>query len=141
MCLHLRIFFQVILCFGYNVVFRIYIPYNIVALMVEVNSIFLHGRKLMQLQKWSFNHWQYKLVVGFNLLTFVLYRMYAVLHIAIDLPIRWNALTVTYQVFMTATMIVLSIINCILLWRIFKNDVLRQFVRSKHKTSVNGKPS
>lgn len=109
--------------------------------MVEVNSIFLHARKLMQFQKWSFNDWQYKVVVVGNLITFVMYRMYAVLLIALDLPVKWNQLTVTYQVFMTATIVVLSIINFILLWRIFKNDVLRQIIPSRKKTSANGKPS
>ena len=132
---------QVILTFGYNVVYRMYIPYNIIALMVEVNSIFLHGRKLMQLQKWKFEDWQYKVVVGLNLVTFVFYRMYAVFHIGRDLLIRWALLTLTFQVFMSVTMVVLSIINFILLWRIFKNDVLRRFTGSNKKAMTNGKAS
>lgn len=130
--------FQVIVCFGYNVVHRVYLPYNIIALMVEVNSIFLHARKLMQLQKWSFDHWQYKLIVFLNLLTFVLYRMYGVTYLAIDLPYEWNKLTTIHKILMSGCMIVLSIINCILFWRILKNDVLRRYIGSKSKASQNG---
>lgn len=132
---------QVILCFGYNIYRRLYIPYNIIALMVEVNSIFLHARKLLQMQKWPFNHWLYILVVGVNLVTFVTYRLYAVLYILFDLPVMWKDLTVTYQVYMSATMFVLTIINFVLLWRLFKNDILRQFSNPKVKLQQNGKPS
>ena len=44
-------FFQVTTCFGIAVTTRVYIGYAIVALIIELNSIFLHLRQLFQVLK------------------------------------------------------------------------------------------
>ena len=47
------LFFQVILCFGLSELTCPYIGYSVVALLVEVNSIFLHLRQLLIIQGFS----------------------------------------------------------------------------------------
>lgn len=42
------VFFQILLCFGIAVTTQVYVGYAVVALLVEVNSIFLHTRQLLQ---------------------------------------------------------------------------------------------
>ena len=49
-CLFLG-FFQVTTCFGIAVTTQVYIGYAIVALIIELNSIFLHLRQLFQVLK------------------------------------------------------------------------------------------
>lgn len=121
--------------------YRVNIPYAIIGLMVEVNSIFLHGRKLMQFEQWPFDHWLYKLVVGLNLFTMVRYRIWGIVLIGVGVYTEWYRLTLTYQVFIIITMFVMYVINPILFWRLLKNDVLRHWrptVEKKDKAIRNG---
>ena len=127
--------------FGYNIQYKVNVPYTVIALMTEINSIFLHARKLMQFDKWPFEHWLYKMVVWLNFITFVRFRIWGVILIGWGIYTDWDRLTLIYQVFIVCTMIVMYLINPILFWRLLKNDILRQF-RSKDKNPeklvVNG---
>lgn len=105
--------------------------------MVEVNSIFLHARKLMQFDQWPFNHWLYKLVLGLNLITFVRFRLWGIILVGLGIYIEWYRITLTYRVFIVSSMIVMYLINPILFWRLFKNDVLRNCRPLKNKDNVN----
>ncbi|WAR02044.1 TLCD2-like protein [Mya arenaria] len=128
----------VIWSFWYNVHYQMYIPYTIIALMVEVNSVFLHARKLMQLNQWSFNHWLYKFVIVLNLITFVGFRLYGVYLVGKYVYIIWDKFTVVYQVFIVITMGVMYLINPILFWRLVKNDVIRNLRSSTMKSQQIG---
>ncbi|KAL4224011.1 TLC domain-containing protein 1 [Mactra antiquata] len=129
--------------FGYNIQHRVNIPYSLIALMVEVNSIFLHARKLMQFDQWPFDHWLYRMVVGLNLITFVRFRIWTVILIGLGLYKEWHRLTLAYHVFGSITMFIMYLINPILFWRLFKNDVLRSCIQHrksdhKHANGING---
>ena len=101
------------------------VGYTIVALMTEVNSVFLHARKLMLLDKWPYNHWLYRFVVILNLLTFVTFRLSGIFLVGYGMYVEWDRMTVTFAVFLTVAMTLMYIINPILLWRLVKNDILR----------------
>lgn len=126
--------------FGYNIQYKVNVPYTVIALMVEINSIFLHARKLMQFDKWPFDHWLYKMVVSLNLLTFVRFRLWGIVLIGWAVYTEWQRLTVVYQVFIVSTMLVMYLINPILFWRLFRNDILRNFRpgEKKEKLLMNG---
>ncbi|KAL5016733.1 hypothetical protein ScPMuIL_006322 [Solemya velum] len=64
----------VISMFWFNTHERICIGYNVVSLLAEVNSFFLHSRKLLQMNGVHFHHWLYRLVVWLNLGTFLFCR-------------------------------------------------------------------
>ena len=106
------------------------------ALLTEVNSIFLHGRKLMQYDQWPFDHWLYRIVVVLNLVTFVIFRLTAVVCVGVYGYLERARLTLVFQFFLSLVMIVMYFINPILLWRLLKNDVLRNL---KKKKSDKGK--
>lgn len=126
--------------FGYNIQYKVNLPYTVIALMVEINSIFLHARKLMQFDKWPFDHWLYKMVVSLNLLTFVRFRLWGIVLIGWAVYTEWQRLTVVYQVFIVVTMLVMYLINPVLFWRLFRNDILRNFrpAEKKEKVLMNG---
>ncbi|KAH3887339.1 TLC domain-containing protein 2-like [Dreissena polymorpha] len=56
--------------FWYNFHCRMCIGYNVVALMAEINSFFLHSRKLLHMLKFEFTNNFYRAVCYVNLLTF-----------------------------------------------------------------------
>lgn len=126
----------VIWSFWYSVHYRVNVGYTVIALMTEVNSIFLHARKLMQFDKWPFDHWLYLFIVILNLLTFLTFRFYGIFYVGYGLVTQWQRITFTFAFLLSVAMFVMYIINPVLLWRLFKNDVLRQ-MKSK-KLKVNG---
>uniref|UniRef100_A0A0A9VU59 TLC domain-containing protein 2 n=1 Tax=Lygus hesperus TaxID=30085 RepID=A0A0A9VU59_LYGHE len=67
--------FMVILCFSTAVTGRTYQGYSLMALLVEVNSIFLHVRQLMILTDFSKNSVAYRVNNSLNMGTFVVCRI------------------------------------------------------------------
>ncbi|ELT93571.1 hypothetical protein CAPTEDRAFT_64685, partial [Capitella teleta] len=63
--------------FIYNLLTSLCISYNVIALLCEVNTIFLHSRKLLQMCKFGFSHWLYQAASQLNLVTFVCCRFVA----------------------------------------------------------------
>ncbi|XP_045170645.2 TLC domain-containing protein 2-like [Mercenaria mercenaria] len=126
--------------FWYDIQYRVNVPYTIIALMTEIHSIFLHARKLMQFDKWPFDHWLYKMVVSLNFITFVRFRLWGIFLISWGIYTEWGRLTFIYQIFIVVTMFVMYLINPILFWRLLKNDVLRHFrsTEKKDKLHMNG---
>ncbi len=123
--------------FYYNLVTCRCIPYTCIILIAEVNSIFLHARKLMQMCKIPFDHWIYRTNVYINLVTFVLCRFTGMTKI-------WHAMMTedgyrvsnTYYALLCISNPAVSIINVILFWRLLKNDILRSSQSKSRKTKV-----
>lgn len=114
--------------FQYNVVDCHYIPYTVIALMTEINSIFLHSRKLMQIMQIPFDHWIYRTNVYFNLGSFIPCRFLNVIAIFYGLYLYHNVLTITHFALTCIANLVVFVINIVLFWRIMKNDI---FYRKK----------
>ncbi|XP_046389783.1 TLC domain-containing protein 2-like [Ischnura elegans] len=65
-----------IVCFGLCINTRYYLGYGLVALLVEVNSVFLHIRQLMLVQGVPpKDHILYRVNTSLNLATFVIFRI------------------------------------------------------------------
>lgn len=67
--------FMVILSFMTAMTQRKYIGYTLMALLVEVNSVFLHSRQLLLLNQWNKSSSVYRINNSFNLGTFVVFRI------------------------------------------------------------------
>ncbi|XP_076106702.1 TLC domain-containing protein 2-like [Mytilus galloprovincialis] len=130
----------VISMFWYNFHARICIGYNVLALMAEINSFFLHTRKLLQMCQVGFDTRLYKGVSYINLVTFLLCRMTSVSRIFYGMYDEGHRVPSFYFVILTMSMIVMAGINIILFWRLFQTDILRtQDKVLKDKTiTVNG---
>ena len=128
--------FQSIWCFGYTVVFRFKTGYAIVGLMTEVNSIFLHARKVMQLNHWPSEHWPYRSVISLSFATFLSFCFYGVLACMVGLVTHRKRATVTFLSVMWVIIALMLIINPNLLWRLIKDDILRP--QKKLKVELNG---
>ena len=91
----------------------------------------------MQMNKWPFNHWLYRFVVGLNLFTFITFRVLGVIMTSYGLVAFWNKNTLTYSVILSAVLVLMYIINQILLWRLIKNDILRNLHYRRLKVNGN----
>jgi len=111
--------------FWYNFHERICIGYNVVALMAEINSFFLHSRKLLQMYQVGFDTRLYKAVAYVNLVTFLSCRMTSVGRIFYGMFTEAHRVPTVYFFFLRFSMVVMAVINIVLFWRLFQTDILR----------------
>ncbi|XP_064648656.1 TLC domain-containing protein 2-like [Lineus longissimus] len=114
--------------FFYNMATSRCIGYNVYALMAEVNSFFLHTRKLLQMCHVRFDHWSYKINAVLNIVTFVVFRGLSLGTITMGMitPGERYRVSTIYWYTLCGSMFVMWGINPILFWRLLKNDFLRK---------------
>ena len=111
--------------FWYNIQVQICISYNMVALLAEVNSFFLHSRKLLQMVQIRFEHWFYKFVAFLNLVSFVVFRGLSLGGITYGMFVWYTRVPRWYYGSICGSMIVMNVMNPILFWRLLKSDFMR----------------
>ena len=124
-------FLQVILIFGYNLLHHFAIVSSIFALMVEVNSVFLHGRKLLQMLGVPFSHWFYRTIALLNLLSFVLFRGVPLALTCVAFVLNVHRCTPLYAVVLGTVLAFMALLNPVLFWRLLRNDLLRGSLKKK----------
>ena len=120
--------------FSYNLLTSRCIGYNVIALLCEVNTIFLHSRKLLQMQGLSFTHFLYRAASYMNLITFLCCRFVALTWIIHGMYHLGNRVSAAYYWTLAASMFVMWGINIVLFWRLLKNDILRKYFFSPTKS-------
>lgn len=100
-----------------------YISYSAVALIAEINTVFLHFRKLLQMAGVSFSNLVYRINAAANLTTFVSCRFVCLVWIAYGI-IVWNSrISWAYMITISSSTVVMYIINAVLFWRLLCSDV------------------
>lgn len=102
-----------------------YIGYTLAALLAEVHSISLHLRKLMQMLGVSFQNPFYRLNNVLNFVLFITFRIVAITWITLGLYWDHERVSTVYFYLLCVTILIIWIINLVLLWRLVKNDILR----------------
>lgn len=118
--------FFVITCFGLSELTLRYIGYAVVALLVEVNSVFLHLRQLLIIQGVSRQHPVYRLNSLLNIGTFLIFRI-----LTLGWMTRWLVLHRDQVPFFAYTMgsialAVIVLMNIVLFFRILHVDFLNK---------------
>ena len=127
--------------FWYDFHAKMCISFNVIALMAEINSFFLHSRKLLQMTNFSFENWLYKIVIYLNLSTFLVCRGYSCAKITRSIFHDYDLVPPSYFYAICFSMIVMNAINPILFWRLLRNDVIRSWKKkdySKKQVIQNG---
>ena len=132
--------------FFYNLVNCEWLGFNIIALLVEVNSFFLHQRKLLQMLGTPYTSRFYRITVHLNIITFAVFRSIPLVAIMWAMSQWYNLVTRVYFLCLTAAMFVMIVMNPILFMRLLRSDYLRgrssprqgQESRSGVKVAVNG---
>lgn len=125
--------------FSYNLVTFQCVAYNAIALLAEVNSMFLHSRKLLQMCNVPFDATFYRVICYINLVTFILCRFGGQLLITIGMFMWYDRVTMVYYVTLTMSMAVMFAINVVLFYRLWKNDIVRYNRTKKSLTNNNNK--
>lgn len=112
-----------------------YISYSAIALIAEINTIFLHFRKLLQMAGVSFSHLVYRINAAANLTTFVGCRFVCLVWIAYGIMV-WNSrISLVYMITISSATFVMYIINAVLFWRLLCSDVFgKRRTRPTHDT-------
>ncbi|KAG8228654.1 hypothetical protein J437_LFUL008305 [Ladona fulva] len=118
-----------ILCFGLCVCTRYYLGYGLVALLVEVNSVFLHIRQLMLIQGIpAKDHILYRINTSLNLGTFVLFRIVTLCWMTRWLVLHRDELTVKAFTLGSVSMAVIMSMSIVLLLRVINKDYVKSSV-------------
>ena len=124
----------------WNIVEVLRLGYSIVALWAEINSVFLHSRKLLQIYKMKTSSKLYITNTILNFATFILFRFGSCVYLAHGLYKDHPRLSLPFCIFVGAMIFVMSGINPILFWRLFKSDVLRHRTRANQQDTHFGSP-
>ena len=121
--------------FWYNWHIQLCIGFCLVALLAEINSFFLHSRKLLQISRVRFDSRLYRTCSYLNLITFIFCRILPISFILYsayaEIISGRDRLSMMYLTSFTVTMVIVAVINIILFWRLFKSDVIRPYLKKK----------
>ncbi|XP_008286845.1 TLC domain-containing protein 2-like [Stegastes partitus] len=130
----LKLFAQVISCFGLAAVSRLYVGFALVSLLVEINSVFLHTRQLLLLSGRRNRpgpevasprpSLAFSVVSWLNLGTFLVFRFCTLGWMACWLAGQSEGLPHYVLMMGTAGLSLMSIMNVVLFYRLLRADVL-----------------
>ncbi|KAE8622569.1 hypothetical protein XENTR_v10005292 [Xenopus tropicalis] len=114
----------VITCFGISVVLHHYVGFAVVALLVEINSIFLHLRQILlmaNLLKTTF----YRLNSLLNLGTYVIFRISTLAWMTRWLVLNRDNIPLVIYTIGSVGMAIMTVMNIILFCRLLRSDFLK----------------
>lgn len=128
----------VILCFGLAITTYNFLGFCIVGLLVEVNSVFLHARQLMNLQRIHRGTKMYRINSIVNIGTFIVFRI-----ITLGLLMLWvhksrQKLTAAAYLLGSVALPIILVMNVVLFLRILNTDFLK---RSHTSTTISATPT
>lgn len=116
----------IIICFGIAIFTYFYVGYAILALIVELNTIFLHMRQLLQMCGFSRSNQYYRLNSLINLGTFIIFRIATVAWMTRWIVINKDLLPLAFYTIGSIGLATLTVINIILFYRLLQSDFLRK---------------
>lgn len=122
---YFKLFLQVLTVLAYNIQTKYAVGITCVALLAEVNGIFLHARTLMQIFQFSFGHKIYTVNKYINLITFVIFRGGPLGRICYAYLYECPAFTPPLRIVFVCISVAMTVINIVLFWRLCKSDMLK----------------
>ena len=116
----------VIFCFGLSVIQQRFIYYVVVALLCEVNSVFLHLRQLLKMAGVSKLSWHYRTNSLLNILTYVFFRICTLSWMCRWIVLHKGVVPDFAHAAGAIGMTLMTIINVILFARILSADYLQR---------------
>ncbi|XP_051960938.1 TLC domain-containing protein 1 [Xyrauchen texanus] len=123
--------FLVIWCFLYALFTHHYVAGAVVALFVEVNSVFLHARLLLKLARVSQSSLIYSIIKLFNVVTYVTFRLGAQFYLTWFLIHNYSSLD--HAFYFLVTMVLMNIMILIYFYRLLRTDF---FGKRRHENSA-----
>lgn len=115
--------FQVIVCFGFAFLVRRFVGFAMVALLVEINSVFLHLRTILQMAGLA-NTASFRLTSLVNLGTYLVFRILILAWMTRWLALNWENVPAVPYAMGTVGMAIMLPINVVLFYRLLRCDFL-----------------
>ncbi|XP_076435044.1 TLC domain-containing protein 2-like [Babylonia areolata] len=112
----------IITCYMVSVTTQLYVGYAVVGLLVEVNSIFLHIRQLMQICGVSRKSVPYRVNSLINLATFMVFRISLLAWMTRWIVINRDKVPLLFYSLGSMGLAVLTLMNIVLFYRILRSD-------------------
>lgn len=125
----------VLWCFLYAVFWRSYIAGVVVALFVEVNSVFLHTRLMLKLAGVATTSHLYGVIKLLNLSTYVFFRLGAQFYITSYIIANYSLLE--HALCLLVTLVMMDVMMLVYLWRLVRADFCPR--QNPHDHCSNGK--
>ncbi|KAK4297748.1 hypothetical protein Pmani_029866 [Petrolisthes manimaculis] len=131
----------VISCFGLAVWSTMYIGYAVVALFVEVNSIFLHIRQLFNITGMNKNEPEYRLNSMVNIGTFVVFRIAVLGWMTRWIVLHKDDISLPVYTLGSVGLAIIMLMNIILFFRICNVDFTKKKCKESSASSIHKKLS
>ncbi|XP_069134902.1 TLC domain-containing protein 2-like [Argopecten irradians] len=123
----------ILICFTIAIVTRIYVGYSVVALLIEINSIFLHLRQLMLICGISKNNSCYRFNSVVNLGTFIVCRISVMAWMSRWMLINKDRIPLVFYTIGSLGLAVMTVMNIILFYRLLQSDFLHKKDKCKQE--------
>ncbi|XP_060928880.1 TLC domain-containing protein 2 [Limanda limanda] len=122
----------VISCFGFSVVSGHYVGFAVVALLVEINSIFLHLRQLLRMANIAAGT-LYRVNSIINLGTYVVFRINTLAWMTRWLVLNRDKVPLLAYTLGSVGMAIMTVMNIVLFYRLLRSDFLKNSTRETKK--------
>uniref|UniRef100_A0A8C5ML82 TLC domain containing 2 n=1 Tax=Leptobrachium leishanense TaxID=445787 RepID=A0A8C5ML82_9ANUR len=114
----------VITCFGISMLLHRYIGFAVVALLVEINSIFLHLRQILLMAN-LLKATVYRLNSLLNLGTYVIFRISTLAWMTRWLVLNRDNIPLLLYTIGSVSMAIMTVMNIVLFYRLLRSDFLK----------------
>ncbi|XP_047247499.1 TLC domain-containing protein 2 [Girardinichthys multiradiatus] len=122
----------VITCFGLSVVSSRYVGFAVVALLVEINSVFLHLRQILRMASMATGTF-YRVNSIINLGTYVIFRINTLAWMTRWLVLNRDKVPLVAYTLGSVGMAIMTVMNIILFCRLLRSDFLKSSTREAKK--------
>ncbi|XP_008423831.1 TLC domain-containing protein 2 [Poecilia reticulata] len=122
----------VITCFGLSVVSCRYVGFSVVALLVEINSVFLHLRQILRMASMAATT-LYRVNSIINLGTYVVFRINTLAWMTRWLVLNRDNIPLLAYTLGSVGMAIMTVMNIILFCRLLRSDFLKSSTREAKK--------
>lgn len=122
----------VITCFGLSVVAHRYVGFAVVALLVELNSVFLHFRQLLRMANCAAGT-LYRVNSMINLGTYVVFRINTLAWMTRWLVLNRDKVPLLAYTLGSVGMAIMTAMNIVLFYRLLRSDFLKSSTRETKK--------
>ncbi|XP_068126398.1 TLC domain-containing protein 2 [Hyperolius riggenbachi] len=122
----------VIICFGISVVLHRYVGFAVVALLVEINSIFLHMRQILLMAN-QLKTTLYRLNSLLNLGTYVIFRISTLAWMTRWLVLNRDNIPLLIYTVGSVGMAIMTLMNTVLFCRLLRSDFLKSTCDTTHE--------
>lgn len=123
---------QAITCFGLSVLSCRYIGFAVVALLVEINSVFLHLRQMLRMSNIA-KGTVYRVNSMVNLGTYVVFRINTLAWMTRWLVLNRDKVPLVAYTLGSVGLAIMTVMNIVLFYRLLRSDFLKSGARENKK--------